>query len=456
MDFKVTNQIERIKNKLVLAKESDHDFKVFGARSHKYEIGPTVPADEVLKFEKEYDLELPECYKAFLLHIGNGGISYQNSAAGPSYGIYPLGEYINEFVYDNPENYLKNNCMLYPKMTEDEWKGLNKTIDENDNISDEEFDIELGKLFAGVLPIGSQGCTYYYGLILNGKFKGQVVGLDLDRQKPYFIFESNFLDWYERWLDGIVNENIKNENPDLFNYTLSGTVEHILEVYFSTNQSEIKIECLNGLLGKKNLDIKTLDVLASEYKSNTGEIKRKIIYILTMIDYKYAFDYLMDYSKENLLAVFQSVIWYAKDKSSDWLETIKNNIRNINDAETFRFGTYVLKEINIDYAPIIIPFTSHADESIRVNAYYSLGLLKNKKDYVETFIKGLNDKANRVIHITLQALAGVNDKSLLKHYKKIAEQFPVEQDYILINLNHRLKEFGLTNEKIKNIDPENY
>jgi hypothetical protein len=82
--------------------------------------------------------------------------------------------------------------------------------------------------------------------------------------------------------------------------------------------------------------------------------------------------------------------------------------------------------------------------------------LKNKADYIDAFIAGLNDTSNRVIHSVLQALDGVEDRKLLKHYKGIAEKIPREKDYILANLNHRLKTYGLTNKTIKKIDLENY
>lgn len=451
MNKEISNQIERIKKKLVLAKDIDKEFKVFGADSHKYFVGETVNHDDIVKVETNYNISLPESYKAFLLHIGNGGISYQNSAAGPSYGIFPLGEYVNEFVYDNPGNFLEHNCVLYPKMTDEEWQELTKKIDENDDISDEEFDIELGKIFAGILPIGSQGCSYYHGLVLNGELKGRVVCIDIDRQKPFFPFESNFLDWYERWLDEITAEDCEVNN-DLFSYTLSGVVSHILDVYKSADDEEIRQQCLLGILKKKNVDSEILDVLEQEYKSNTGEIQKSLLQVLIKFDYNRAYPYLIDFAEKDLLTVFQFVFWYAKDKSADWLEFIKNNIDKINDEETFNFCTYVLKEMNIDYSSVLIPFTSHENEEIRVTVYYSLGLLKNKQDYLEVFIKGLNDKANRVVHITLQALSEIKDERLLFHYKNIAERFPKEQDYILVNLNHRLKDFGLTNKTIKKVN----
>ena len=445
------NQIERIKSKLLIAKNADKDLKVFGADSHKYFLGERANNDEILKFEKEYNLKLPEEYKIFLLHIGNGGISYADSAAGPGYGIYPLGKNANELVYENTELYLKQDCKIHPKMTDEFWSDLNKNIEENDDISTEELDLELGKIFSGLLSIGTQGCTYYYALVLNGEFKGRIVNVDSDRQKPYFAFESNFLDWYERWLDEIIPENVMINESDLFTYTLGGSVKYILEVYFSTSDNETKIESLNGILKKEKIGVEALDVLENEYKLSSGELRKKILQILTKFDYQRAYPYLVDFTKESLLDVFQFVFWYAKDKSSDWLDVIKSNAENICDDETFGFSTYLLKEMNIDYADIIVPFTFNKNENIKVSAYYALGQLENKSNYLDVFIAGLNDSSNRVIHIVLQALNGVEDRKLLKHYKLIAEKFPVEKDYILVNLNHRLKSFGLTNKTIKGI-----
>ncbi|MDA6069845.1 SMI1/KNR4 family protein [Flavobacterium sp. AC] len=443
------HQIERIKKKLIIAKNADKDLKVFGAGSHQYILGEPVSKDQISEFEKEYNLILPECYKAFLLHISNGGVTFENSSAGPAYGIYPLGKNTNEFIDENAELYLKKDCNIHPKMSDEFWSDLNKNIDDNDDISDEGFDLELGKIFSGLLPIGTQGCNYYYALVLNGRYKGSIVNVDIGRQKPYFAFESDFLDWYERWLDGIIPENVMLIEPDLFRYTLGGTSNHILEVYFSSNENDTKIECLNGILKKQQLDLGILDILEQQYKVAVGKIQKLLLQILTKFDYERAKPHLVDFTKESLLDVFQFVFWYAKDKSSDWLDTIKSNTENINDDEIFSFCTYLLKEMNFDYGDIIVPFTLNNNEGIRVSAYYSLGQLENKSNHIDTFILGLRDNSNRVIHTVLQALDGVEDQKLLEHYKFIAEKFPKEQDYILVNLNHRLKSFGLNNKTVK-------
>ena len=50
-------QIQRIKNKLLEAKEADKNLNVFGAESHKYYLNPPVNEAEVLKFEQKFPFE---------------------------------------------------------------------------------------------------------------------------------------------------------------------------------------------------------------------------------------------------------------------------------------------------------------------------------------------------------------------------------------------------------------
>jgi hypothetical protein len=288
------------------------------------------------------------------------------------------------------------------------------------------------------------------------KHKGRVVNIDIDEQRPKFAFELNFLDWYERWLDEVISGDLIVNTPSWFGYKIGGSEKEILKLYFSTSDNETKMDCLEGLLNKQKLESETIQIIEEQCKISSIDQNKAALQILTKFDYERAKSYLIEFSEESLLDVFQLIFWYAKDKSSDWLAIIESNIRKINNEETFRFCSYLLKEMNIDYGHLIIPFTSHDNDNIRVSAYYSLGQLKNKSEYLETFIIGLNDKANRVIHIVLQALEGINDKRLLKHYQNIAERFPKEQDYVLVNLNHRLKSLGLTATTIKNIDVDVY
>lgn len=97
------------------------------------------------KTEEQYAIELPDCYKAFVLNVGNGGIGWQNAAAGPFFGIYPLGEHMDELIDGNAAKYLKNDCMVVPEMTNEFWESLTFPIENNKEISDEDYETALGK-----------------------------------------------------------------------------------------------------------------------------------------------------------------------------------------------------------------------------------------------------------------------------------------------------------------------
>lgn len=435
-------QIERIKSKLLEAAKVDEGFKAFGASSHKYNIHKPAKIEEVNAFERKYSVNLPDDYKLFVLQIGNGGKSYANSGAGPFYGIYPLGEGVDELVYENTEKYVKNESILYPKMTNDDWEKVIEKIDD-DNISDSDYEKELGRIFGGVLPIGSQGCSYLHGIILNGTYKGKVVNIDQELQKPHFTFEDNFLDWYERWLDEVISEDLLIESPSWFGYTMGGSEEKLLKAYKNGSDDVAKTDALNGLLKKRTLDSFTLDSIDKAYINTTEENSQLLLQILVKNKHKNWKEHLTKLGNVDLLTVFQYIFWYDKANSSNWKEYITRHVDQITNSETFRFCTYLLQECNFDYGNLIQGFIKSDDEDIRSTTVYSLGQLSNKKDYLETFILGLNDDSNKVIHSSLQALSGIKNEKLLIHYKKIADRFPVEKDYILSNLKQRLAEFKI-------------
>jgi len=446
----INDQIQRIKDKLPKARKADQNLKVFGASSHQYQLNDPATKEEVSKFEEKYSIHLPACYKSFILQVGNGGISHANSAAGPFYGIYPLDKNVNELIYDNPEKYLKNNCVIYPGMSDQYWKTLNEHVDNNNDISDEDFEKELGKIYGGILPIGSQGCSYLHGIILHGAYKGRVVNLDIDGQKPQFAFESNFLDWYERWLDEVISGELLKEGPSWFGYSMGGSDSEIIHAFINADTIQQKADCLESILSKNKVEAATIQIIEEQFVNSADELKTKLLQILSKFDYKKAKPHLIELVKTDLLSVCQFIYWYAKKESNEWLPLIREHMDTIYDDETFRFCTYVLIATKTDVGYLIIPFTKKDNENIRITAFYTLGQLKNKEDFLDTFINGLNDHSNRVIHITLQALTNVHDTRLLEHYKRIAERFPEEEDYILSNLNQRLADYGLTNKSILN------
>ena len=179
---------KRILKLLEQAKAKDPDFERFGAYSHQYRLAAPASEEQILKFEEQQGIRLPEEYRDFQLFVGNGG-------AGPYYGLYGVKAQEKE-LHDSHGSRLyrvQEEPVIYPKMSDEDW---NRVADPEGRRKGEEV-----HPYVGVLPIGSQGCTLMTGIMLAGPYRGQVVYYDEDFcGQPFFVREKGFLKWYERWL----------------------------------------------------------------------------------------------------------------------------------------------------------------------------------------------------------------------------------------------------------------
>ena len=434
-------QLQRIQQKLAQAKAADKDLEVFGASSHKYHLNPPVSEAEVLAFEEKYGVRLPECYRAFMLTIGDAKAKKLDFIAGPYYGLYAFGTQVDDLLYEGSEIYLKAPCALSPDMTQEEWESLSDPLltDEEEEDEEEGYVIEVedkyfaerAKVFGGLLPLGSQGCTYYQALVLNGKYAGRVVNVDLDLAQPKFAFETNFLDWYERYLDEVISGQLIDDSPTWFGYHRGEPAEELLNEYEQTTDRKTQTDCLDGVYHKRPpLSEKVLDRIEALISLN-NEDRDFLIEILSQSSYERAKPYLQDLVTEKPKKVFQYIWWYAQDHCADWVPAVKEHLPTITDEETFNFATYLLTEATDNFEEDILPFTNNVSPRIRLTAYYTLGKSQKKEQYLDTFIKGLQETDNDVLRTVIQAISGVKDERLLPYYKQIAKRFSKDEDYIL-------------------------
>jgi len=446
-------QLHRIQQKLAQAKEADKNLEVFGADTHQYHLNPPVSEAEVLAFEKKYGVQLPECYRAFMLTVGDAKAKKSDFIAGPYYGLYAFGTSLDSLLYEKIETYLKAPCNLSPDMTQEEWETLSDPLlpseEEEEEEDDDKYFAERAKVFGGLLPLGSQGCTYEHALVLNGKYAGRVVNVDLDLLQPKFAFETNFLDWYERYLDEVISGQLIDDRPTWFGYHRGEPAEVLLNEYEHTTDRKTQTDCLEGVYHKKPpLEPALLDKI-EKLIALDNEDRTFLIEILTQSSYERAKPYLQDLVTKDPKKVFQFVWWYAQDHCADWVSVVKELLPTITDERTFDFATYLLTEGDDNFEEAILPFTDNVNPQIRSTAYYTLGESKKKEQYLDIFIKGLQETDTGVLCTVMQALSGLEDKRLLPYYKAIAKRFPEEKDYILSNLEHRLASFGLTIEEAR-------
>ncbi|TWF42348.1 SMI1/KNR4 family protein SUKH-1 [Chitinophaga polysaccharea] len=440
-------QISRIKAKLVLAREADSEHKTFGASDHQYILHTPLKPEQVAAFELAQEIMLPACYKAFLTAIGNGGPSYMDSAAGPFYGIYPMEENTDEFI-GAPSDYLQQAVNIYPGMPAAYWETLKHDL-LVDNLADDVYTAALGRVFAGILPIGSQGCSYYHGLLLNGPHAGRVVNIDLDLAQPVFSFADNFLDWYEGWLDEVISGDLTADTAPWYGYRRSGSMAVLLEQYQSSTDPVFKTECLNGIVAKAVLGSVTTGQLEIALQQADQATHLQWLQILTKFDYNRAKPYLLASWEEHFQDIVKFIYWYAKNRCAEWCALVTTQLPMVQDGETFRFCTYLLTESQYPFGPLVAPFVNHALADIRVTALYTLGKLEDKSAYLSAFISGLKDESEDVIRTALQALSGVKDPQLLPIYKHLASKPHSADSYILSNLKRRLEEYPLTLQQLQ-------
>lgn len=435
--------IARIRAKLPLAREADSGFKVFGAESHRYVLHPPASAEAVAEFETRCGIALPEGYRQFLLHVGNGGGAHEGAGAGPFYGIYPLGTGADEVASDDSLQALARPCVMQPRMSKACWTALDDGPQGNSDVDGLARQEAHLRRYGGVLALGSQGCLNVHGLVLNGPHAGRVVNLDLDSgHPPVFTHEPDFLAWYERWLDEVIAGDLF-EQPSWFGYVPGGLEARLLADFRESTDEGAAQEFLSGLLAKRQLASATLDTLL-ELEPASAPQRATICQIVCKSDHEKARSLLAELARTDALAFFRCLHWHARDKVPQWESVILSLAPRIADDETFSFFTYVLERLPVDRGAILAPFTRSERSEIRASAFYALGKVANRVDHLDSFIVGLKDADNTVVRNTLQALAGLKERALVAHYRELAARFPEERDYILVNLDRRFKELGLS------------
>ncbi len=437
-------QLQRIREKLPLAKQKDSKLEVFGAKSHGYELAAPLSEAEVRSFETNHHLQLPEDYRAFITGIGHGSSRSRYGGAGPYYGLYSL----TDFAMNNTDVDATQPCQLRPNLAKEEWAKHGAFLGQED-LSDEDYERYKYALFQGLMYIGTQGCTYVTCLVMNGPFKGRVVYMDEELYNPpFFCYEQNFLDWYERWLD----ELIAGYDLDWFGTKMAGDDAALIKTFQQSSDLETQALALWSLFKLPTLQDETVRFLQQQTTHLQQDLRLTAFRLLTKYAYPVAKPLIKNFLNsdnpaEQSIAV-KSIFWYAKHHSSEWVTDMARVLPTVNDADTFRFIGYVLRESKQNYAQVLLPFLKHDNKDILKSTLYELGQLKNKANFVMDFMPLLGHEDVLVQHATVQALATVNDTRLLPFYERILAQYQSNEHYILNNVLHRLKEIGQPARKV--------
>ncbi|MFH9613872.1 SMI1/KNR4 family protein [Streptomyces pratensis] len=161
-------RIPRLRRKLAAIPFQPLRSHSFGEEQHKFCLGPKLAQARAAAFETEHDIVLPDAYRQFLTHIGGSG-------AAPFYGLKPL-----------------ERCSLLV-MNPREEPGTPRGFD------GAEPGAHGRDLFLHVIEMG---CTDVCVIAVTGPLTGRVlIGNSDGFWGPNVSSATDFLDWYERWLN---------------------------------------------------------------------------------------------------------------------------------------------------------------------------------------------------------------------------------------------------------------
>lgn len=436
-------QCSRIQSKLAQARAEDVDRKVFGASSHDYGIAPPATAQEIAEFERSAGIVLPDAYVAFLSMVGNGG-GPNKPAAGPYYGIYALGRGARALYYDI-EDGLKRPAALTPDLSDETWAEFANTL-ESDDVDDDTYDQMVADMCGGLMTIGSQGCTYFHALVLNGPYRGRVVNVDEQHcEKPLFAFEENFLDWYERWLDEILNGILLQDGPSWFGRTMGGDEHHLIGVYRTASSETTKQSALDGFYKSTDVSNTGVEFLLNVFDGEPGQLRRTAAALLA----KFAPDQaigpigkLLDGDTDDLRTACQSIWWYFKDNLNAWTAGLLGQINDINDLQTARFISYILKDADGDFTGTFLAFARHPNDSIRLVGITSLRHVPLNEDIAQMLLEAMADENWRIVNAALVGHELNRDPRFLYRYRELARTVDRERAELRVNLWRKTKALG--------------
>jgi hypothetical protein len=192
------------------------------ARFHRYTLNPPLSEEKVRAFEVGHRIALPADYRGFLIHVGNGG-------AGPSYGVFKLGETDDGWGHAPwRENDGFVGTLSAPFPHTEPWNETSRKP-EYDETNEEESERCLSEFderyfnpsnVNGAIPICHLGCALRLWLVVTGPEAGHIwcddradyAGLSPLQQGN--AQRVSFIEWYCSWLaDALRRHGIQPRKP---------------------------------------------------------------------------------------------------------------------------------------------------------------------------------------------------------------------------------------------------
>ncbi|MDO5066710.1 MAG: hypothetical protein Q4D96_05485 [Propionibacteriaceae bacterium] len=328
----IASPTERIRRKLAVARLVDHFREVFGTSHHDYILHPPVSIDTVRSYEARRGISLPEPYVRFVTEVGDGGAgrpgwTTEGFGAGPGYGLMPL-----EHEGWAREKKLMRCEALIGSLSKTEWRRRFQAVDELD---DEAADALSDSIHHGVFTLTEGGCSDFHGLILSGPARGAVINSNWEYDfpdGPPEIIDTDFLSWYETWLDDILGDRVRKSWRDhgLGPRELFHCLKDDLADRTAGRHSDLHLQMIGGLPRLKPKRIATL----REYHETTDDprVRDYCLALLAQFDPDNTHPLLVDASDALLIHILTTRAPSLIPSFTDRLNQMRDSSQDLADA----------------------------------------------------------------------------------------------------------------------------
>ncbi|MTC51295.1 SMI1/KNR4 family protein [Providencia alcalifaciens] len=428
------DQIQRIKQKLPLAQQVDIDEALFGADSHNYQLNPPLDIERIEQWQHRMAVQLPHEYVTFMTQLGNGG-------AGPYYGIERFED--SESRYDS----VALPSVLSPTMSDEEWQTLTQMADD---CTDEEYDSRESLLHQGLFYLGTCGCTYDILLVVTGEHAGRLIYTHDWCDSPtayFFVYENHFLDWYERWLD----EVIQQYDTGWFGHRMGGNEVYLFDLFTLSGDEKNKLAALEGLKKLPALSEEGIEQLTAILNIDACRIyQTKALEVLAKYSATVSSDYLMkaieSHEPARINLGLQLIFWYQKGNLAKFKSTILVRLAETQHVDTVRFVGYILKELQAVKVENFEHLFQHTECSVVINALYAASHDTNFSQKVSKYFEYMVSDNSEVALTAIQSVARSSQfaDGVEAFICAAWEKYPVDKsDYIRNNLRHYMKKYNL-------------
>lgn len=404
----------------------------------RIKLNPITSRKRIVKLEEKYNFKIPESYKVFLTEIGNGGESGY-------YGIY--GVDTNNFLkyLERNRDILNKEPFLKSDMTDEEWATFSQNIDNAvESEDDSEYERLEDQFYTGLIPIECQGCSYEIYMVLNGKDAGKLVYIDMDfNVKPFFCYENDILEWYERFL----REKINGYKQFWFGMNIDGDENQLMEKFSKASSDAQKLNILSSFDKFPELCEKSQNFILNIFKSKSNtDLKNTSLKLLLQFGNRESYDILHSILKsdnaEDYIDCFYGLL---RNKNKNEIDIFYQDIINCLDRfseKKLQRIMYLLSDCSkLKTADIIhIAKNKNVSTGLRRSTIFAIGYAKDKLKYADEFVEFLNDDDLWIVHQALQSFKDVYNKRFFNKCRELMKKYPKnDEHYIYSNAEMYVK-----------------